>query len=99
MNISMRKMHHSFLMKFPHVFFADRPHKLDIAHADIHSFIAEECVTTKKYLVRGKYGYLMKHDVLQMFPKARSMLENSYYNFRVTPKTLPGEKDIYRVGE
>ncbi|XP_028391111.1 uncharacterized protein LOC114515981 isoform X2 [Dendronephthya gigantea] len=73
-----------------------RPHKPDIAYADSHSFIAEECVTTKKFLVKGKYGSLMKHDILRMFPKAKSMLENCYYNFRVTPKTLPGEKNIYR---
>ena len=78
-------------------FFVDRRRKLDIAYADIHSFIAEECLTSKKFLVNGKFSYLMKHNLTRMFPRAKTMIQNSYFNIRVTPKALPDERDIYKV--
>ena len=71
--------------------------KLDILQTEIHSFIAEECSTYRKFLVRGRFGQLMRHNITRMFPGGRKILENSYYNFKVTPKTLPHEKNIYRV--
>ena len=70
---------------------------LDIAHAEIHSFIAEECATSKKFLVKGKFGYLLKHNLTRIFPRAKTMIENSYFNIKITRKTLQGERDIYKV--
>jgi hypothetical protein len=80
-------------------FSADRPHILDIAHAEIHSFIAEECLTSKKFFVNGKFSYLMKHNITRIFPRAKTIWQNSYFNIRVTPKTLRDEKDIYKVSK
>lgn len=69
----------------------------DRAYAEMHSFIAEECVTTQKFLVKSKFVRLMKHNITQMLPRAETMLQNSYFNVRVTPKTLASEENIYKV--
>ena len=77
--------------------FLDRPLLLDIAHAEIHSFIAEECTTSVKFLVKGKFSYLLKHNLIRMFPRAKTMIENSYFNVKITRKILEDERDIYKV--
>ena len=74
----------------------DRPHMQDIVHAEIHSFIAEECATSKKFLVNGKFRYLLKHNLTRIFPRAKTMIENSYFNIKITRKTLQVERDIYK---
>ena len=78
-------------------FFADRPLVLDVAHAEPHSFIAEECTTSKKFHVSGKFGFIMKHNILSIFSRGKTMIKSCYFNVKVTAKTLPEEKDIYRV--
>ena len=77
--------------------FIDRPVIQDVAYAGAHSFISQECSTVTKYHVKGKYAFLLRHNISRMFPKAKSVIESSFYNVKFTRKKLESEQNIFKV--